>query len=177
LKLHQRTQNFTIVFKSAATVDLDLLLVDKVLQINDKCLDFQESHKNAPCWLSQQSIGQVNTFLCLHVVTHLYDLVLVELTRDPDTRTLAIEPSLRFKVRESLQQMPLVVETALTEAACELKISWSDSDHDLASMHGLDPKCRVTLHRESTCSQNRFDHLEQRGKHISSVVRLMDFDG
>lgn len=180
MKLHQSTQNFTLVFKNGATVDLDLLLVDRELLINDRCLDFHESHKNAPCWLSQQSIGLVKTFLCLHVVVHLYDLVLVELTRDSDTRpgkSLAIEPSLSLRVRESLQQMPLVVEMALTKAACELRVSWSDSDHDLASVHGLDPKCRVTLHRETSCSQKRFDYLQQNGKHIPSAVRLDDCNG
>ena len=180
LALDQSTQNFTLDFKTGASVDLDLLLVDDSLLVNDKWLDFEESHKNAPCWLSQQSVGQVTTFSCLHVLTHLYDLVLVELTRYLETktgRTIAMEPSLSLRVRENLQQMPLVVETILTEAACELKVSWSDSDHDLASVHGLDPKCQVTLHRESTCSQKQSDLLKQDGKHIPSAVRLVDFDG
>ena len=173
LALDQSTHDLNLAFKSGATIDLDLLLVDGTLLINDKWLDFHESHKNAACWLSRQSIGQVNTFSCLHVVTHLHDLLLVELSRDSDTRTgkTTTEPSLSLRVRESLQQMPLRVATALTEMACELNVMWSDSDHDLASVHGLDPKCRVTLHRESTCSKRRLDLLEQDGKH---VPRLYD---
>jgi hypothetical protein len=180
LTLDPSTKDFELAFKVGATVDLDLLLVDDTLLINDKWLDFQESHKNAPCWLSRQSIGQVNTFSCLHVVTHLHDLVLVELTRYSDTRTgrtIGTEPFLSLSVHESLQQMPLMVEMVSTDAACELKVSWSDSDHDLASVHGLDPKCRVTLHRESTCSQKRFDPLIQNGKRFLLAVKLVDFDG
>lgn len=180
LALSEGTENLTLRFKSGATADLDLLLVDDILLINDKWLDFQQSHENAPCWLSRQPIGQVDTFSCLHVVTHLHDLVLLELTKSPDTntgRTVAMDPSLSLKVHESLRQMPLMVTTVLTGRAGELKVSWSDSDHNLASVHGLDPKCRVTLHRESTCSLKRFDPLGQNGKQIHSIIRLVGFDG
>jgi hypothetical protein len=179
LALSKSTENLVLSFKSGTTVDLDLLLLDDTLLINDKWLDFQESHKNSPCWLSRQSIGQVNTFSCLHVVTHLHDLVLVELTQYSDTgtgRAFVMEPSLSLRVHESLQQMPLMVETVPTGMPYELKVSWSDSDHDLASVHGLDPKCRVILHRESTCSQKKFDPLGQNGKRIHWVIRPVEFE-
>jgi hypothetical protein len=139
--------------------------------------------ENLKYWQKNCLLALVHPFPRQTDVCHfasLCDLALVELTRDSDTRpgkSLAIEPSLSLKLWESLQQMPLVVETALTEAACELRVSWSDSDHDLASVHGLDPKCRATLHRGTSCSQKRFDYLQQNGKHIPSAVRLDDFDG
>lgn len=177
LALSKSTENLVLSFKSGATVDLDLLLLDDAVLINDKWLDFQESHKNTPCWLSRQSIGQVDTFSCLHIIMYLHDLVLVELTKYSDTgtgRIFATEPFLPLKVQESLQQMPLMVETASTGRPYEMKVSWSDSDNDLASKLGLDPKCRVTLHRESTCSQKRLHPLGQNGKCFHLVILLVD---
>ena len=47
----------------------------------------------------------------------------------------------------------------------EILVSWTDPESSLLSkLHHLNVKCRVTLHRESTCSQKRFDLVGPTGK-------------
>ncbi len=171
LSVDTRTQNLEIVFKSAFSAELDLLLEDSQLQVNEKWLDFRASHKDAPCGLSRLALSEdlvIHTFSCDHVINELYDLVLVEINKERDIESGLLEEkdnSLRLRVSESLRQMPRMIDIIHGDNDGEILVSWTDPESSLLSkLHHLDLKCRVTLHRESTCSQKRFDLVGPTGK-------------
>ncbi|KAI9773653.1 MAG: hypothetical protein M1840_006927 [Geoglossum simile] len=162
LALDTRTQDLGIVFKSVGKVQLELLLSGMRLVINETWLSFQESHEKAPCWLSRQAQvdgSSMSRFFCDHIVTDLYKLVLEEIRRRPGLS----QPSDSFlyqRVCESLRQMPMMVEASPGRLSGEVDVSWTCLEGDLISrVCRLDPTCRVTLHRESTCSKRRDDLL------------------
>lgn len=164
LSVDTRTQNLELVFKGGSSGELDLLLEDSQLQINEKWLDFRASHKDAPCGLSRLALSEdlvIHTFSCDHVINELYDLVLVEINKERDTEPGVLkekENSLRLKISESLRQMPRMIDIIHGDNDGEIYVSWTDPESSLLSkLHHLDLKCRITLHRESTCSQKRFD--------------------
>jgi hypothetical protein len=171
LSVDTRTQNLEIVFKSGSSAELDLLLEDSQLQVNEKWLDFRASHKDAPCGLSRLAFAEdlaIHTFSCDHVINELYDLVLVEIKKERDTECGALrekDNSLQLRVSESLRQMPRMINIIHGYNDGEVLVSWTDPESTLLSkLHHLDLKCRVTLHRESTCSQKRFDLVGPKGK-------------
>lgn len=171
LALDTRTKGLRLVFKSAGQTGLDLLLDKSDLLIHKKWLDFHSSHEKAACWLSRlASTSEVNVekFSCDHIVTDLYDLVLTELgkgqTIEPDGLT-ETEGSLRLRVSGSLRHMLRIVEIAPGERLGEIEVSWTDQESDMAyKMHDLNLKCRITLHRESTCSNKKLDLLGPEGE-------------
>lgn len=141
---------------------MDLLLRQSTLQINEKWLDFRASHDEVPCWLSRlSSVEKINTnmFSCDHVVAELFDLVLMEITKDKTGDNAASgekDSTLRIRVNESLRQMPRMVESTHGDEPGEINVTWTDPESILASkIHGVDLKCRVTLHREQTCADKR----------------------
>jgi hypothetical protein len=84
LCLDARTRDLELVFKEGTVAELDLLLDGTQLMVNEKWLDFHDSHENAPCWLSRLSTTagfNCDTFSCDHVITELYDLVLMEVAK------------------------------------------------------------------------------------------------
>jgi hypothetical protein len=171
LSLDTRTTNIEIVFKSGARAELDLLLEGSQLQVNEKWLDFRTSHNDAPCGLSRMAFAEdinIQTFSCDHVVNELYDLVLVEVSKRRNTDHDALQEkdsSLRLRVSESLRQMPRMIETTHGDNPGEIVVSWIDPESSLvAKLHHLDLKCRVTLHRDSTCSHKKFDLVGPKGK-------------
>ncbi|KFX87760.1 hypothetical protein V490_08034 [Pseudogymnoascus sp. VKM F-3557] len=162
LSVDTRTQNLKIIFKSGSSAELSLLLEDSQLQVNDKWLDFRTSHKDAPCGLSRLAFAEdlaIHTFSCDHVINELYDLVLVEIIREKECGALKEkDDSLRLRVSESLRQMPRMITITHGYNDGEILVSWTDPESSLLSkLHHLNLKCRITLHRESTCSQRRLD--------------------
>ncbi|CZT07834.1 uncharacterized protein RCO7_10885 [Rhynchosporium graminicola] len=166
LALDVRTKDLNVILKSGVKADLDLLLEGTDLQINDKWLDFEEGHRLAPCWLSRQKsrkFSDYEHFSCDHIVTDLYEMVLEELKRFPESSSGGISESDNFlyqRVCECLRQMPLMITSQADPFSHMIRVSWSDLEGDVLSrLHGLDPKCRVTLHQESTCASRRGDLL------------------
>lgn len=166
LALDSRTSGLNLVFKSGVKAELDLLLKESDLLIHEKWLDFHLSHQGADCWLSRLASMQeinIDQFSCDHIITDLYDLVLIEIEKDSSNRVgdlAGIDSSLRLRVNEGLRQMPRMIGIAPGDQPGEIRVHWTDAESDLASkLHGLDLHCRVTLHRESTCSNAKFELL------------------
>ncbi|PVH72999.1 hypothetical protein DL98DRAFT_576490 [Cadophora sp. DSE1049] len=186
LALDSRTKDLNLIFKSGAKTDLDLLLDGCDLQINDKWLDFKNSHRLAPCRLSRQAYREYSNadhFSCDHIVTDLYELVLDELKRHDEidsNESSESDSSLYQRLCEQLRQMPVMVESRVGTSSEMIVVSWTDLDGDVLSrLYGLDPKCRVTLHRESTCSNRRDDLLlyDQVEHQLSGGSNTPDNDG
>lgn len=167
LALDERTKDFAIVFKSGEKADLDLLLQGSCLLINDKWLDFERSHLKAPCWLSRNGVSR-HDMPCDHILTRLYDLILCELKKVPASqldKPAESNDTLRLKMSDSLRQMPRMIGITQGEKPGELVITWTMLERDLVfKMYGFDLRCRVTLHRESNCSDKKADVLFYVGK-------------
>jgi hypothetical protein len=166
IALNARTNGLETVFKAVGKAQLDLLLSGSKLEINETWLDFRLSHEKYPCRLSHQAHVEesiMDQFSCDHIVVELYKLILGELKRRPGLRlgqSSESDSSLCQRVRESLLQMPLMVAASPGRQSGEIEVSWTDLEGDLISrIYPLDSKCRITLHRESTCSSRRNDFL------------------
>lgn len=176
LLLSPRTKSIQLTFRSRAKADLDMLLRGQVLNINEKWLDFRASHQKTPCSLSR-AVGpeahNSDCFSCYHVVFHLYRLVLEELARQPGEKIEQAETDnlLQHRVRENLIQMPIMVTANMTENRGEILVSWTDLD-SVSKLHQLNSRCRVTLHRESTCSPIKH-HLLSLGKLVPSTLGIL----
>lgn len=173
LCLDPRTQSLDLIFKDGAAAELDLLLEGSRLMINEKWLDFHASHEETPCWLSRlSSIEGFNheNFSCDHIITELYDLVLMELDKrrtEQEKTIFETEGLLRLKLIENLRQMPRLVKTAPGSSSGEIDVTWMYVESDLvAKLHGLDVKCRVMLHRQSTCATARYDLVAPNSKSL-----------
>ena len=176
LQLENRTRNLQLSFRSGAKANLDLLLCGNVLKINDLWLDFEASHKKSPCCLSRTTgheTDNADCFSCHHIILRLYELILEELARHTETRRLSIESdgSLSQRVRETLSQMPIMIKAVPGDLPCSVDVSWADLDL-IAKLHGLQPRCSVVLHRESSCSGAKSD-LIRRGMY--SATQLLPF--
>jgi hypothetical protein len=166
LALNARTNGLEAVFKAVDKTQLALHLSESRLEINETWLDFRTSHEKYPCWLSRRArVGEaiMDQFSCDHIMIELYKLVLDELKRHPELRvgqSSNLDNSLCQRVRESLHQMPMLVAASLGRQGGEIEVSWTDLEGDLISrIDRSDPKCRITLHRERTCSSRRNDLL------------------
>ena len=166
LALDGRTRALEVIFRNGTSTDLDLMLFQSTLEINDKWLDFRQSHSRTACWLSRRSneeLPNMGHFSCDHVVTNLYDLVLKELTRNPGLSHGELSESnetLHQRVCDNLRQMPRMVESCTGIFPGEISVSWVDLEGEMISrVYGLNPRCQVTLHRERTCSLRRGDLL------------------
>ncbi|KAG4441520.1 hypothetical protein IFR05_002977 [Cadophora sp. M221] len=166
LALDARTRDLELAFKSGVKTDLDLRVYGLSLEINDKWLSFTDGHRLAPCWLSRQvnrEHSDSDHFSCDHIVTDLYELVLHELKRTPRVsfdKPLESDSFLYQRVCENLRQMPIMVKSKAGNSSKTIEVSWTDLEGDMLSrLYRLDPKCRVTLHRERTCSGRREDLL------------------
>jgi hypothetical protein len=164
LALDSRTRGLELSFRSGAGTDLDMLLKDTCLLVNDKWWDFDTSHAISPCSLfltaSAENI-KIDQFSCTHVLTELYDLILVELSKDSNTdRTRISEThgSLRLKITEKMYQMPCKVGVAPGDKHGQIDVTWIHPESaKVASLYGLHWKGRITLHRESLCSNKKLD--------------------
>jgi hypothetical protein len=179
LALDPRTKDLKLLFKSGVQTDLDLLLLESTLEINDKWLSFYDSHQINPCWLSRGDFREFpdwDHFTCSHIVTNLYGLVLEELDRHPEllpNELSKTNKSLYQRVSENLRKMPIMITAAAGSFPGEIEVSWADSEGDILSrVYGLDPQCKVVLHRESGCSGKRNDLLAGgKSLHHSTVAR------
>lgn len=165
LALDVKTKGLKVVFKNGATADFDLILFESTLEINNKWLDFKQSHSNTVCWLSRQSNDEPSTmshFSCDHIALTLYELVLEEGRRDPGfthRESSESKATLCQKVSENLRHMPMMVETCLGGPG-EIIVSWVDRDGGMVSrVYGLNPKLEITLHKELSCGLKRCDLL------------------
>lgn len=166
LALSARTNGLKAVFKAVDKAQLALLLSGSRLEINETWLDFRTSHEKYPCWLSRRAHVEepiMDQFSCDHIVRELYKLVLEELKRHPGLRldqSSDSDSSLCQRVYESFQQMPMMVAASPGRQSGEIDVSWTDLEGDLVPrIYRLDPKCRIILHRESTCRSRRDDLL------------------
>jgi len=171
LALDQRTKDLEIFFKDGEYAELDLLLDRSRLLINDKWLDFDASHALSFCALFAEANDdevKIDTFSCNHVVTELYNLILVELSRDSSSE-LGIPPdtdnSLHQKVSEKIRQIPHKVDCKPGNSAGVIHVSWvhSESEKDW-KLHGVSRHGRVILHRENTCRDEKFEFLANNSK-------------
>jgi hypothetical protein len=87
LALDDKTKRLKLVFKSGAEVELDLLLDGSDILINDKWLDFQETHRQTRFWLSRTHI-KASDFPCDYVVNDLYDHFLREMKKSPGQKMI-----------------------------------------------------------------------------------------
>ncbi|KAE9373626.1 hypothetical protein N431DRAFT_338191 [Stipitochalara longipes BDJ] len=166
LALDVRTKDLEVVFKDGATTDFDLILFESTLEINNKWLDFKQSHSKTACWLSRQSNGDLpimlSQFSCDHIVSALYELVLDEVMRHPGLvhrERCESKATLCQKISENFRHMPMMIETCLGGPG-EIIVSWIDMDGGMVSrVYGLDPKLAITLHQESSCAIRRGDLL------------------
>lgn len=165
LALDVKTKDLKVVFKNGATTDFDLILFESTLEINNKWLDFKQSHSKTACWLSRQSNDESSTmshFSCDHIALTLYELVLEEVMRDPGfahRESSESKATLCQKVSENLRHMPMMIETCLGGPG-EIIVSWIDRDGGMVSrVYGLNPKLEITLHQESSCALKRGDLL------------------
>jgi hypothetical protein len=171
LAVDKRTRELSLEFRSGYTAGLDLLIDGSHLLIHERCLDFYASHDTNPCRLASLASGRVikiETFSCDHIVMDLYELILDELTEEPESNGGEPAPSrssLYLQVSESMREMPRKIEIAQGPNTGEIEVTWVDFASDMASrLHGLNIKGRVILHRESTCSRKRFELLTPQGR-------------
>ena len=171
LALDERTAGLKLIFKDGCDIGLDLFLkpfCHEVL-INDRYLDFHESHINSPCGIYKHAISRgqgTETYPCNHSFTELYDLLLHEIEKSGqfDMATESV-PLLLDCVRESLQQMPQLVRVSTGENKGKILVKWKDTESDLAyELYRVELKCHITLHRESTCAHRRYDLLTSHGE-------------
>lgn len=171
LLLDERTQPFKPSFRSGHTAGLDLLLINTDLLIHERCLDFNQWHAKTPCRLSSQASTvniDINTFSCNHIVTDLYNLLLIELQNRPGS-DCSQDSLLRLKVSQNLDEMPRKIEIAQGPEVGEIQVSWVDGASDAAfRLNGLDIKGRVILHRKSTCFNKMKDLLSTQGAQCMS---------
>jgi len=159
-----RTRSLELEFRIAGGTDVEILLKDTKLLINSQCLQFTAGHWKAPCSLSAETSTRdmdQEQFSCMHVLTELYDLVLVELNK-AQTEGHKGEPpaALRRRINEKALQMPCKVEVAHGNKPHQLDVTWVHSDSSkVSSMYGFVWTGRVTLHRESTCADKRANLL------------------
>jgi hypothetical protein len=158
-------------FKNGVYAELDLLLDGSRLLVNDKWLDFVASHSSSFCALfTEANVDEVtiDRFSCNHVVTELYNLILVELSREcslelgsaPDT-----DSSLHQKVSEKIRQIPHKVECMPGSLAGVIHVSWVDPESEKDwKLHGVSRRGRVILHRETTCSKKKLELLADTSK-------------
>jgi hypothetical protein len=135
--------------------DLDVMILHgSRLLINDKWLDFSSSHATLGCQLyhkdSQEELGN-ETFSCDHVVTELYNLIILEMKNAEDK-----DGRLHLKLDENIRQMPRKVACFPEALPCTITVCWeqpeSESDWRL---HGIKREGQVVLHRESTCANKK----------------------
>jgi hypothetical protein len=105
LAVDPKTSKFVIGFKCGMQTDLNVMILHgSRLLINDKWLDFSSSHATLGCQLyhkdSQEELGN-ETFSCDHVVTELYNLIILEMKNAEDK-----ESRLHLKLDENIRQMP-----------------------------------------------------------------------
>jgi hypothetical protein len=166
-----RTQGLDVVFKSGALAELDLLLDGDVLEINDKWLDFEKSHASFPCSLSilasnEDSDIETDVFTCYHVITHLLRQILVDIVKEYNEKeSIAVSRkkivSLCLRVADNLRQMPQDIKCTPGREPRELLVTWCDpQSNSLAKLHRVSLLCRITLHRDRTCSKKRLDLVE-----------------
>jgi hypothetical protein len=166
LTLDERTRDFELRFKSGANAELVLLLEGSKILVNEKWLDFHSSHDGMPYGFWRQvSSKEVNTggFFCNHVVNDLYELVLAELgheePRDHNNPRQS-HGCMRLGVSENLHQMPRMIEARPGDLFGEIEVSWEDLQGSLAAkFDGLNTDFRVTLHRQSKCSDKRANRV------------------
>lgn len=171
LALDASTEDLQVIFKSVADADLDLVVEGAEIMIHEKWLDFQASHEKASCWLSDYASVisiDIGTFSCEHIVTYLYDSLLAELfdaSKSGRGTSTDRKNALRLTVSQALRHMPKMVQTSHHDQAGNIEVCWCDTEGHVASkQYGLSLNYLVTLHRESSCSQRRFDLLNRRCK-------------
>jgi hypothetical protein len=159
LALDPETNDFELDFRSRPEAELDILLKGNRLLINDRWLDFHQSHTKSQCSLFTEASARntrIDQFTCGHVLNELYSLILVELSKGPNSKknkSVGSYASLRLNVSEKVLQMPVLVEALPGEYPGQIRVSWVHLESQkVFQIHRIDPKGRVTLHRESTCA-------------------------
>jgi hypothetical protein len=166
LALHPRTEQVQVEYVSGAETDIDLLF-DKerqLLKVHEKWLNFARIHETAPCRISMTSDVRLShsIFCCDHVIEELYELAVQEIigtfTLDHG-EAMKFARSIRLKVREKLQQMPRMISIKKDEPR-KLVVSWTNGENDLIreALGDIGTYC-VTLHRDRTCSQKKFEYI------------------
>lgn len=166
LALDSRTQELQIEFRDRKKAELDLLLLERKLLINDKWLDFNSSHEQSSCSTFREANAaniEITRFSCSHIVENLYDLILVELSKGHATQKAKSPYSddyLRLMVSEKIDQMPCKVDVLQGSVAGMLVVEWFHAESaKLSRMHSLELMGRITMHRESTCSDKKLELL------------------
>jgi hypothetical protein len=93
-------------------------------------------------------------------VNYLYGLLLDQLMLGSiyggETGT---KGTLCAKVEQSLKEMPRKLEIAQGSRPREIKVSWVDIAGAVNSLYGLDLKCHITLHLESSICRKKEEEL------------------
>ena len=173
LALNPQTQNIKVAYVQSPDPGIDFLFSanQSLLQIHDKWLDFKKIHETASCQVSVLVHGHAlgpGSFSCDHIVEELYELVLADVTESLGLgkgELAMFARTLRHKARDMLRQMPRRVNVMVTGNPCQLEVSWIDCNGDLVSdLYGINVQYCVTLHRESTCAEERQRLLREHGE-------------
>jgi hypothetical protein len=166
LALDSRTRELRLDFRSRGKAELDLLLQGSDLLINDKWLDFGSSHKESSCstFLEAKAAKiEIDRFSCSHIVKHLYDLILLELSKGHNVQHDGSHHSddyLRQMVSERVDQMPCMVHVERGDVGGVLIVKWVHAESDkLSRIHSLELMGRITMHKESTCGDKKLELL------------------
>ena len=170
LALCEHTRRTELRFVQGGQVDIDFVYVPakRLLTVHEKWLNFDKIHETAHCHVSRMDIVhpvQSEVFFCDHIVLELYGLILPEVLKSlylTQSKSKALERSLRSEAQEKLPQMPRGIAVSSTQHGGELEVSWLDGESGLVSKYFPDTKVHIVLHRE-TCSAKRLDLVHREG--------------
>lgn len=180
MSLSSRTRNYEFVFKKVSLSGLDLLRQDQQLLVDAKFLDFKEAHKSHPCRLTDKGIVS-DSNPCDHIIEHLYKLacqtVLAGDTIGDDATVKESNDKQEREFRESFKEMPRAVQLHESNQLGELIVEWIDTESErMFYLYKIELRCRVTLHRESSCADRRNDLLAGLGKCRKLIFPTLCYD-
>jgi hypothetical protein len=169
LSLDPRMEDIKVQFVKGGKTEIDLLFrkEENLLRIHEKWVNFQGIHEVASCEifrLTRGRPGEMEAFLCDHVVEDLFELALDNI-RGPLDLGQAECVAIRRVARERIRQMPRLIKVSQTGLANELEVSWIGNESGIVSKtYGADIQYHVTLHKMSTCGSKRNQLLYHIGK-------------
>jgi len=161
-------EDIKVEFVKGGETEIDLLFrkEENLLRIHEKWINFQNIHEVASCEifrLTRERPGEMEAFLCDHVVEDLFELALDDI-RGPLDLDHAECVVIRRVARERIRQMPRLIKVSTTGLDNELEVSWIGNESGIVSLkYGADIRYHVTLHKVSTCGLKKDELLHRVG--------------